>query len=168
MSFILSNLSEVNEYIKKSFTPYYETNKEKLAEILTNIEDNWLVILFFLNNVDSMLQKFSSVHEDLYCQCFPKRTKQLTYKRLNNPWLTSHFSQYIKLKSEYFKQCRRGLMSKATNTKFRILINKQLLGANRNTTKKFSQIAERMCEKAEKQKSIYLESKSFKQKFKKW
>ena len=100
MNFTPPNSVKVNEYISYSFRPYSESNKEKLIEQLTNIEENWLDILPS-NNVDNMLKKFSSFLDELYCQCFPKKTKQLTYKRLNNPWLTSHLFKKIKLKSEY-------------------------------------------------------------------
>ena len=144
MSFTPPKSFKSNNYISYSFRPYSESNKEKLIEKLTNIEANWPDILSS-DNVDNMLQKFSSSLDELYCQCFPKKTKQLTYKRLNNPWLTSHLIQQIKLKSEYHKLYRRGLMSMATNNRFLNSVKKQFLEAKQNF---FFQTVDRICQKA--------------------
>ena len=59
------NSVKVNKYINYSFRPYSESNKEKLIEKLTNIEENRLDILPS-KNVDSMLQKFSCFLGELY------------------------------------------------------------------------------------------------------
>ena len=82
MSSTLPNSAKVNEFLSYSFGPYSESNKDKLIEELTNNEGNWLDILPS-KNVDNMLQKFSFILDELYCQGFPK--KQLIYTRLNNP-----------------------------------------------------------------------------------
>ena len=95
-----------------------------------------------------MLQQISSFPDEVYCQCFPNKTKQLTYKRLNITWLTSHLIQQIKLKSEFYKQYWRGLMSKATNNRFRNLVNKQVLEAKQKYYQKKFQTVDRICEKA--------------------
>ena len=72
MNFIPPKSFKSNNYISYSFRPYSESNKEKLIEKLTNIEANWPDILPS-DNVDNMLQKFSSFLDELYCQCFPKK-----------------------------------------------------------------------------------------------
>ena len=128
MNFIPPKSFKSNHYISYSLRPYSESNEENIIEKLTIIDAS-LPDILPSDIVDNMLQKFSSSPDELYCQSFPKKTKQLTYKRLNNPWLTSHLIQQIKLKSEYYKLYRRGLMSKATNNRFRNLVNKQVLEA---------------------------------------
>ena len=83
MNFILPNSVKVNKYINDSTTPYSES-KKNMSEELTKIEVNWRNILAS-NNVDNMLHKLGSIIENLHGKCFLKKTKQLTYKRLNNP-----------------------------------------------------------------------------------
>ena len=72
MNFTPPNSIKVNKYISYSFRFYSESNKEKLREHLTNIEENWLDVLSS-NNVDKVLQKCSSFLDELYCQFFPRK-----------------------------------------------------------------------------------------------
>lgn len=73
-----------------------------------------------------MLSVFCEKINSYYCQCFPLKTKQISYSRINKPWLTSELIQSIKLKSKYFKLYRSGRISKQLNNQMRNNVNKKV------------------------------------------
>ena len=62
-----------------------------------------------------MLTKFSQVINELYCQCFPEKTKQISQERLSKPWLTNHLLHQVRLKSTFFSMYCNGRLSNRVN-----------------------------------------------------
>ena len=61
-----------------------------------------------------------------YCQCFPLKTKQFSYRRINKPCLTSKKIQSLKLKFKYFKLYRSGRISRQINNQMRNNVSKKV------------------------------------------
>jgi hypothetical protein len=58
---------------------------------------------------------FNNIINKLYNKCFPIKTKYVSIKRLEKPWLTSSIIKSIKTKSYYFKLVRLGVISQEFN-----------------------------------------------------
>ena len=84
------------------------------------------------NSIDQRCINFLKILSDLYCTHFPKRTKFVSAKRLQKPWLTPGILNSVKTKSKYFKQYKMGIISKETNTTYRNLLNKVIRRAKRS------------------------------------
>ena len=65
-----------------------------------------------------------------YWQCNPLKTKQISYSRINKPWLTTKLIQSITLKSKYFMLYRSGRLSKQLNNQTPNNINRKVKGSN--------------------------------------
>ena len=86
----------------------------------------------FSGNVNQRFVEFTGTLSDLYCKNFPQRTKFVSAKRIQKPWLTSAILTSIKNKSKYFKQYKQGLISKQTNNQYRNSLNKIIRKAKIN------------------------------------
>ena len=60
----------------------------------------------------------------MYCEFFPLRTKFISTKRLERPWLTSGILKSIKIKSNYFKLHKTGLIDTVMYRNYRNLLTK--------------------------------------------
>lgn len=121
ISFKSPSPPDVKNTIKISFRPYSRIGEDKLMEKFDSI--NWNTILSG-TDVNQKFLNFNSTINECYCKSFPIKTKIITEKRYNKPWLTSFLIQQIKLKSEYFKSYRAGLISVSTHNRFRNKVNK--------------------------------------------
>ena len=75
---------------------------------------------------------FISKLNTIYCSCFPLQSKTISKKRLSKAWLTPRVFKLVKLKSEYFRLFRRGLISREENSHLKNSINSQIRAAKRN------------------------------------
>lgn len=74
---------------------------------------------FGLNDINADVMKFDKLINDLYCECFPRRIKFISSKRLGKPWLSSAIFKSIKTKCQYYKLFKLGLMSSNCFKQFR-------------------------------------------------
>ena len=109
------------ESINISFRLYTELAEQKLIRKLR--ETNWDSI-FLNDDVNSNFIKFETVLNQYYCELFPVKTKTISSKRHSKPWLSPSLLSKIKLKSEYFKLFRRGIISAETNKRFKNQVDK--------------------------------------------
>ena len=89
---------------KIQFRPLTETNKLIFSNKLNDIE--WSDI--FGNDVNLNFDKFLQIIHEIYNKSFPIRTKYISEKRLNNPWITQAVINSIKTK----KQSIQGFQSR--------------------------------------------------------
>ena len=89
------------------------------------VTTNWDTLLND-SDVESACDSFTNYLNKQYCRYFPAKTKYLSDKRVNNPWLTSSIKSLINQKSNYFKMYRMGIISKQTNNQMKNKINKEV------------------------------------------
>ena len=75
------------------------------------------------------LDIFTHHLDQLYRRHFPLKTKYISKKRLDKPWLNQRLLNQIKLKSHYFKLFRLGLITSRVNNSFKNKVNKEILFA---------------------------------------
>ena len=80
-------------------------------------------------NVNTEL--FVRTLDDIYCRCFPLKTKFVSSKRLNKPWLTSSLVRCIRKKSEYYKLFKRGLIAETFYKRYRNCLTNSIKRAKR-------------------------------------
>ena len=119
------NYVEKSDKIKIQFRPFSSSNLENLITILNST--NWEIStdLGGSDCVDVFIRKLN----DAYCRAFPLKTKFLSKKRLEKPWLSREILSLIRQKSEYFKLYKLGIISKQTNNRFKNKVNKITLRA---------------------------------------
>ena len=122
MNFFLPKSVKLSAYKKYTFRSYSESNKKKSIKEPKKIWKKHGLINYLRIMSIICLKSLAQFLSAFCCPRFPKSTEQSTYKRKNNSCLTSQLLQQIKRNSEYFKQNRRGHMSKATNHRFRFLV----------------------------------------------
>lgn len=110
-TFLIANMDITPPKSKKlSFRLHSESALDNLTEALHNI--NWDSEFNNTHDINSLANLFLSKTLSLYNLHCPLLTKQVTDKRLNNPWLTSGILNSINKKHEYEKKVRIGLVSK--------------------------------------------------------
>ena len=83
----------------------------------------------FLTNIDDVNEQLSAFQEfvnSAYRDCFPLKIKYVTDKRKNKPWITESTLNKIKLKSNYYKQFKNGIISKEENNRLKNRLNKEI------------------------------------------
>ena len=133
LNFKISNSDNLNEKILIETRPYSEYNQNLLIEKLN--ATNWNALLNF-DNVNDCFDEFNEHLNDLYCQCFPKKVKTISQKRLSKPWITSEIKLKINQKSQYYKLYRQGFITKETNNRMKNKISKEVKEARDNYYKK--------------------------------
>ena len=102
--------------------PFSETKLRSLKQELD--ETNWDELLFGRPiDIDEACKNFMSKLDMLYCKHFPTKIKYISYKRINNPWLSSQLKKLLNKKSSYFKLFKLGLISKIENNRMRNYVN---------------------------------------------
>ena len=115
-----SNNNNLQNMKKIQIRPYNVENFTKLKSKL--LSTDWNTLLNF-NCAETCFNHFSNILNKIYCDCFPLKTKFLSNKRLEKPWLNSEIKHLIDLKSNYFKNFRLGLISKETNNRTKNYVN---------------------------------------------
>ena len=104
-------------------------------ENITNFENiishtNWNFLANF-NDVNEQFAAFQNYVNSAYRNCFPLKTKLISNKRKNKPWITESTLANIKLKSTYYKQFKNGIISREENNRLKNRLNKEI---NRDKT----------------------------------
>ena len=109
-----------NELVKVKFRLVNEANidvyRGRLSSIDWSLLDNHV-------DINAATIHFITLINEIYCDCFPIKTKIMGRKRISRPWLTSDVMKDIKLKSECFKKFKLGLISAEVNKKVRNRVN---------------------------------------------
>ena len=116
--------NDLNKKIRIEFRPFSEEKLELLASKFFNT--NWDDIMQSYNCTDTLMEYFLEKLDYCYCDCFPVKIKYLSFKRILNPWIGSELLREIRLKSDYYKQFRLGLISRQTNNRFKNRVNKSI------------------------------------------
>ena len=81
----MSILPQTSKLHKVEFRDMSHCNKITFSDKLRNLQWDTLLIS---NNVNVNCNNFVNKINELYHECFPIKTKLITEKRLNNPWIT--------------------------------------------------------------------------------
>ena len=101
--FFLKNLPTCgNDLVKIVFRDFSEHCKS----IFINECENFS--MHFSNDVNLDVEYFDSVLNNIYRRCFPIRTKFVSGKRLQKPWLTKGILNSIKEKSKLYRKFKAG------------------------------------------------------------
>ena len=111
---------------KKQYRLHSMANKAKFSELLSNT--NWDNILD-TNDVNTNTEKVIKHVMDLYNDSFPLKTKFISQKRSQNPWITNAVLNSIKNKNKLFKDFKVGAISFEEYRIFRNTLNKVVRSA---------------------------------------
>ena len=114
--------------IKIQFRPFSNESLNSLTDKLFDFDWNSLFSADIHENWSSFKDKLNY----LYCQSFSIKTKFVSIKRLNKPWLSPYILRLVKQKSRYFKLYRMGIISKNVNNNFKNKINSIVASAKSN------------------------------------
>ena len=117
-----------NKKHKISFRLINDENILNFGEIISNC--NW-DFLKNINDVNEQFIEFQNYINSVYRECFPLKTKLISIKRKNKPWITESTLAKIKLKSTYYKQFKNGIISREVNNRLKNRLNKEI---NRDKT----------------------------------
>ena len=95
INFLLPNPLVIKPKYNFTFRPYSEENQDKFIDKL--VQTDWNV-LYQIDNTGEMLSVFCEKINSYYSQCFPLKTKQISYSRINKPWLASELIQSYQIK----------------------------------------------------------------------
>ena len=102
------------------------TNDQNITNFETAIsETNWNFLLEH-NDVNQQFTAFQDCVNSMYRDCFPLKTKYITEKRKNKPWITEATLDKIKMKSNYYKQFRNGIITREENNRLKNRLNKEI------------------------------------------
>ena len=98
-------------------------------------------------DVNNYLNSFIQTLNELFCKCFPLKTKLVTQKSFKNPWVTPRIRKLIQLKSDFFKLYKNNIISKEDNNSLKnkikqiidhtkLLYYKQLFVSQKNNISK--------------------------------
>ena len=125
---ILKNLHiDSTELIKVTFRLHSEENINNFVS-----ECSHLNLQYPDNDIHSNVAYFNNTINELYCKCFPLKTKYITQKRMNKPWLTSSLFEKIKLKSKFYKMSKLGTMSLLSYKRYRNKLTNDIRNAKRS------------------------------------
>lgn len=102
------------DFKKITFRDHSPRNKDSFK---TKLKSKYLT--FPENNGNISIDQITDQLNSLYCECFPLKTKFISFKRLNKPWLTSSVLKTIRDKSSYFKLSKMGIISEEEYKIFR-------------------------------------------------
>ena len=152
-----------SDKIKISFRPINDAScQESFQRMLADFD--WESIKS--NSSNNYLNKFLKTLNEIFCQCFPEKTKFVTSKAFTNPWITPKLRKLIKIKSEFFKLYKMNIISKETNNSFKNKVKsiidrtkvkyyKNLFLSNKNNIRKTWQIIKDILGQNNKTKSNF-------------
>ena len=108
---IVTKQSVLNSKHKITFRDFSNHNHDKYKHELHQI--NW-EDLYHMTSTNESFNYFIDTIVKLYNKCYTVKTKFVTYKRLQNPWLTRGLMNSIKHKFVLFKQSKLGIISHDT------------------------------------------------------
>ena len=102
--------------IKTQFREFSEENKQLFTRSLVNVEWEHLLIE---HDIESNYSLFHETFQNLYNHHFPIKTKVISFKRMNNPWITSGLMNSIQNKNKMFQDLKQGLITKEQYNTYR-------------------------------------------------
>ena len=106
----LFNLIPIANDLCKSKIEFHSHSETSIELFLFELDlVNWSEILS--GDVNNMMEVFENTINELYLKVFPIKSKFLSHKRLNKPWISTYIMNSIKEKSKYFKLNKLGLVS---------------------------------------------------------
>ena len=106
-----------------SFRLVNDENIAKFEDVISHT--NWNFLANF-NDVNEQFAAFKNYIDSAYRNCFPLKTKLISDKRKNKPWITESTLANIKLKSTYYKQFKNGIISREENNRLKNRLNKEI------------------------------------------
>nr|XP_053634311.1 uncharacterized protein LOC128689840 [Cherax quadricarinatus] len=101
-TFLVTNLGKLPQDITKvTFRLHNETAVNNFIAAMNNID--WQNELETYTNMNECVNNFLKKAQSLFNKHCPQKTKQITAKRLNNPWLTPSILKSIHTKHKYEK-----------------------------------------------------------------
>ena len=116
---IYFNSAVSNERVKIQFREINDGNKIKFKHLLSQF--NWDSIKS--QDADLFTDNLIETLNNLYCSAFPLKTKLISNKNYNTPWITNSLKKLIEAKSNYFQLYRLSLVTLAENNNFRNKVN---------------------------------------------
>ena len=107
-------ISSNDKKVNIEFRDFSSKNERRFSNLLPEVR--WLDLI---NNINESTNNFLHKIESLYKSCFPLLRKQVTVKRLSNPWLTRGILSSIKNKNRLFKLLKSNLITKSYYNKYR-------------------------------------------------
>ena len=111
---------------KKQFRMITTEGKQLFSDNLNSI--NW-TNLFDTNNVNTNFSLFLNKIQEIYNQSFPLKTKYISEKRVNNPWISQAVLNSIKFKNALYKDFKIGIISGNYYKTYRNILNKTIKNA---------------------------------------
>ena len=109
-------LKSSDDFIHCTFRDFSLHNKDKFMNKISNVD------LFDINDelsVDTNLNKFLDILNNIYNECFPIRRKKVSLKRLSNPWLTPGLLRSIDRCHKLNILYRNGVLQRCSFVKYR-------------------------------------------------
>ena len=117
-----------NNLHKIEFRIINQTNKEKFGQSINMI--NWNALLQ-AEDIDDNCLIFLNKLKEIFYNCFPLQTKQITEKRLNSPWLSQAVLNSIKSKNFLYKDFKIGAVTEFQYKKYRNILNNTIKQAKK-------------------------------------
>lgn len=102
------------------FRPFSTANLDLFNDKLTTHE--WQ--FYNKRDINEKYVCFISELNELYISCFPLKTKQLSQRRLQKPWMTSGLIKSVKIKQRNFKKFNAGELSLKRKNDYKNLLTK--------------------------------------------
>lgn len=112
----------VGEVTKITFRLINEQNTSNFLADVNNFDWNEI----YAEDINTCLENFMSSLDQMYCNNFPLKTKTVTNKQLEKPWLTPDIKLLINKKSEYFQLFRHNIVTLEENNRFKNRINAKI------------------------------------------
>ena len=111
----IGNYSSDSGLLKVHFRVNNNVNREKFSERISNYD--WTSII--TNDINESVSNFMTTLNNLYCQSFPLKTKNVSRYKNMNPWFSDEIEELVKKKSTYFYLLRNGFVTKNKNNNFK-------------------------------------------------
>ena len=98
---------QLNQTVRKKFRDHSEVNINKL---LDEINNGILNTNTDVNDINLETEFFSNKLYELYNKCCPIKEKNISFKRLQKPWITDELLDRINIKHFLFKQMKNNLI----------------------------------------------------------
>ena len=114
---------------KKTFRVFSEGNKSRFSDLLSNMAWGEIMNSNDINtNTDNLLNHIMRTFDT----CFPKKTKAISQKRKENPWISNAVVNSIKNKNRLFKDYKVGAITIEEYKVYRNTLNNLVKSAKKN------------------------------------
>ena len=99
------------------FRVFTEENKQLFKRELINV--TWEEVLSIDNDVNQNYDSFIGIFNRLYNKFFPVKVKNISCKRMLNPWISTGLLNSIRHKNKLYKELKLGLITQAQYSSYR-------------------------------------------------